>query len=197
MTNSEVEQKAQEVLAKYLTKGNAHKILLDIVDAEGIKFREIASANEKFVGALTKANNGQLYIIINSIDNIGRKNFTIAHELGHHFLEHPLQSNSFYCLDDAIAEEGQAPSPEEHEANHFASCLLMPEEKVTKAFLGMLANSRKIAAKDFLEVKNDHTFSVWRGICAELTKRYGVSEAALRYRLQKLGLTSFQFDKQN
>lgn len=195
MTNNEVEEKAQEVLAKYLTKGNAHKVLLDIVAAEGIKFRKIVSANEKFVGALTKANNGQLYIIVNSIENIGRKNFTIAHELGHHFLEHPLQSNSFYCLNDAIAEDGQAPSHEEHEANHFASCLLMPEEKLRNAFLAMLANSRKARINDFLEVKNDHTFSIWRGICADLTKRYGVSEAALRYRLLKLGMASFHFNK--
>ena len=72
---------------------------------------------------------------------------------------------------------------------------LWPEEKVTKAFLSMLANSKKATVKDFLEVKNDHTFSVWRGICAELTKRYGVSEAALRYRLQKLGVASFHFDR--
>lgn len=196
MTNSEVEQKVQEVLAKYLTKrGNAHKILPNIMEEEEIKFREISSANQKFVGALTKANSGQWYIIINTIENIGRRNFTIAHELGHYFLEHQLQSNSFYCSDDTISEESQTTSPLEHEANHFASCLLMPTEKVRNAFLSMLADSRKARVKDFLEVTSDNTFSIWRGICADLTKRYGVSEAALRYRLLKLGMASFHFDK--
>lgn len=194
MTNSEVEQKAQEVLAKYLPKrGNAHKILPTIMEVEQIEFREITSANQKFVGALTRANSGQWYIIINTIENIGRRNFTIAHELGHYFLEHQLQSNSFYCSDDAIAEESQTKSPIEHEANHFASCLLMPEEKLRNAFLALLANSRKAKVTDFLEVKNNYTFSIWRGICAELTKRYGVSEAALRYRLQEIGAASFHF----
>lgn len=195
MTNSEVEQKAQDTLAKCLPKrGNAHKILPRIMEEEKIKFREISSANIKFVGALTKANSGQWYIIINTIENVGRRNFTIAHELGHFFLEHQLQSNSFYCSDDAIAEESQSTSPIEHEANHFASCFLMPGEKVRNAFLSILANSRKAKVKDFLEVKNNYTFSIWRGICAELTKRYGVSEAALRFRLQKLGVASFHFD---
>lgn len=193
MTNSEVEQKAQEVLAKYLTKrGNAYKILPTIMEEEQIKFREIVSTNQKFVGALTKANSGQWYIIINTIENIGRRNFTIAHELGHYFLEHLLQGNSFYCSDDAIAEESQTTSPIEHEANHFASCLLMPEEKVRNAFGAMLANSRKATSKDFLCV-NAQTFNIWRGICTDLTKRYGVSESALRYRLQQLGVASFHF----
>lgn len=193
MTNSEVEQKAQDILAKYLPKrGNAHKILPKIMAEEKIKFREISSANNKFVGALTKANSGQWYIVLNFIENIGRRNFTIAHELGHYFLAHQLQSNSFYCSDDAIAEESQAASATEHEANHFASCLLMPEEKVRNAFEAMLANSRKATSKDFLRV-NAQTFSIWRGICTDLTKRYGVSESALRYRLQQLGMASFHF----
>lgn len=194
MTNSEVEQKAQDVLAQYLPKrGNAHKILPAIMEEEQIKFREIISSNQKFVGALTKANSGQWYIILNTIENTGRRNFTIAHELGHYFLEHQLQSNSFYCSDDAITEESQSANPIEQEANQFASCLLMPEEKLRNAFLAMLANSRKARVKDFLEVKNDYTFSIWRGICADLMKRYGVSEAALRYRLQGLGVASFHF----
>lgn len=194
MTNSEIEQRVNEVLGKYLKKGNSYKILFDIMEAEGIKFREVPSENSGFAGALTKGNSGQCYIMVNQgVNNPGRRNFTIAHELGHYFLSHQLHSNAFYCSDDAISEENQAVDAMEREANYFADCFLMPEQKVKSAFLGMLANSRKAKIKDYLYVKNDYTFSIWCGIRESLTNRYGVSEAALRYRFRQLGLAQFEF----
>lgn len=197
MTNREIEEKAAQVYAKYVPNGNSHKQLASIIEAEKIKLREVPSENVAFVGALTSGNNGQLYIMVNqSIDNPGRRNFTIAHELGHYFLSHRLQSNSFYCCEDEIVEESQAIAPMEKEANYFADCLLMPESKVKSAFLSMLKNSRKAKIKDFLHVKNDYTFSIWCGIRQSLMKRYGVSEAALRYRLRQLELARFDFDRE-
>lgn len=194
MTNREVEQVADAVLKQYVQRGNSYKQLLNIMQAEGVKFREVPSENAAFVGALTCGNSGQRYIMVNQgIKNIGRRNFTIAHELGHYFLKHQLKSNSFYCREDEITEESQAPNGVEHEANHFASCFLMPEQTIKSAFLSMLINSRKAKIKDFLYVKNDYTFSIWRGIRESLMKRYGVSEAALRYRLKELKLAKFEF----
>lgn len=194
-TNNGIAHIANEVLTKYVKRGGVYKVFQEIMKAEGIKFREVPSANSAFVGALTKAKNGQTYIMINgAIDNEGRKHFTIAHELGHYFLLHQLKQNAFYCSKNEIVEEGFWKDPIEQEANHFASCLLMPEEKVRNAFLAMLATSRKAKVKDYLCVKNDWSFSVWCGIRDELTKRYGVSEAALRYRLQQLKLAKFEFE---
>lgn len=194
MTNREIEQVANEVLTKYLKKGGSHKILNEIMAAETIKFRELNSVNDDFVGVLTKGSNGQAYIMVNSsIGNNGRKHFTIAHELGHHFLQHQLTQNSFYCFNNEIVEEGVWQNPIEQEANHFATCLLMPEEKVKSAFTCMLQNSRKAKIKDYLHVKNDYTFSIWCGMRDSLMKRYGVSEAAIRYRLQQLNLAKFEF----
>jgi len=196
MTNNEVEQVAATAFEQYVRSGNSHKQLSNIIQAEGIKFREVPSENSAFVGALTRGNSGQLYIMVNQvIDNQGRRHFTIAHELGHYFLKHQLQSNSFYCCEDAIAEETQVTNSIEHEANHFASCFLMPEQKIKSAFLSMLSNSQKAKIKDFLYVKNDYTFSVWCGIRESLMKRYGISEAALRYRLTELKLAKFEFSR--
>lgn len=194
MTNREVELCAEEVLARYLTRGNSHRILQEIMASEGIKYREIPCHSDDFVGAFTRANNGQRYIMVNqAIENQGRRNFTQAHELGHHFLGHALHSASFFCSDQSISEESQSADWIEHEANHFASCLLMPEQKIKSAFLRMLQNSRKAKIKDFLYVKNNYTFGIWCGIREDLMKRYGVSEAALRYRLKQLGLARFEF----
>ncbi len=192
MTSNEIQLKVNKVLSKYLVKGNCHKILQDIIKAENIKFREVNSKNNSFVGSFTKAVNSQKYIMINSnIDNFGRKNFIIAHELGHYFLNHSLIQNDFYCIDNEILEDGSSTSEIEKEANYFATCLLMPEEKITNAFKALLSNSKKTYNNDFLLVKKSN-YSVWRGICDTLTKRYGVSEAALRYRLKSLNLANFK-----
>ncbi len=194
MENRAIEQTANSVLTRYVKRGGVHKVFNEIMATEKIKYRKLSSDNSYFVGALTKYTNGQLYILVNSsIDNDGRTNFTIAHELGHYFLSHQLTQNSFYCLNEEIVEEGIWQNPIEQEANYFASCLLMPEEKTRNAFLAMLSNSRKAKIKDFLHVKNDWTFGIWCGIRDDLMKRYGVSEAALRYRLQQLGLAKFEF----
>lgn len=192
-TNEEIEHIAGEVLAKYVKRGGSYKAFGEVMNCEGIKFKEVATGTDEFIGALTKSNNGQVYIMVNSaIDNIGRKNFTIAHELGHYFLSHQLKQNNFYCSEKVIVEEGSWNDPIEQEANYFASCFLMPEQKVKTAFLSMLANSRKTNIKDFLLVTKD-TYKVWAGIKDELTKRYGVSEAALRFRLKGLGVAEFEF----
>lgn len=193
-TNKEIEQIAEDILAHYLKKGGSYKLFDQILNDKSIKFRELSTDNPAFIGALTKGNNGQTYIMVNkSIDNSGRKNFTIAHELGHYFLSHSLKQGSFFCQNKQIVEEGVFNDPIEQEANHFASCFLMPEDKIKSAFLFILKNSRKAKRKDFLLVTNDYSFGIWKGIKEDLTKRYGVSEAALRFRLQQLNLAKFDF----
>lgn len=194
-TNSEIEHIVNDVLTKYQKKGGSYKLFNDIMLEEKIVFKEINSANNDFVGALTKGLNGQQnYIFVNSsIDNVGRKHFTIAHELGHYFLLHQLKDNAIFCSNTDIVEEGGQNDPIEREANYFSSCFLMPAEKIKPAFLGMLERSKKAKIKDFLYVKNDYTFGIWTPIKDELTKRYGVSEAALRFRLQQLKLAKFEF----
>lgn len=196
-TNSEIENIVNGVLIKYQKRGGSYKLFEDIMLEEGIIFKEINSSNKDFVGALTKGNSSEKsYIFINrNIDNAGRRHFTIAHELGHYFLSHHLKDNSIFCSNTDIAEEGSQIDPIEREANYFASCFLMPEEKVKVAFLSILENRSRQRIKDFLLVKNDYTFGIWVLIRDELTKRYGVSEAALRYRLQYLRLTRFEFGR--
>ena len=191
MTNNQIENIVNEVLQKYVVKGGAHKQFQKIIKMEKIKFKEVNSANYNFVGAFTKGNNNQLYSMVNkNIGNEGRRNFTIAHELGHYFLKHRLKINAFYCFDNEILEDNTLQDNIENEANYFATCLLMPEDKITKAFKAMLCNSKKVYNNEYLEVTN-RNYGVWKKISTDLIKRYGVSEQALRYRLKRLGLASF------
>lgn len=194
-TNIEIETTANSILSKYVKKGGVYKVFQEIMHSEKIKYKEVKSENTDFVGALTKIKD-QAYIFVNKdIDNIGRKHFTIAHELGHYFLLHNLHNNLGFCTNNDIVEEEYQENTIEREANYFASCFLMPEEKVKSAFLIILENRSRKKIKDFLLVKNDYTFGIWLLIRDELTKRYGVSEAALRYRLQYLKLARFEFGK--
>ena len=193
MTNNEIEQTSMEILNKYNKRGGSHEQLFNIIQEEGIKFKEIASSNAKFIGALTFGNNKQTYIMINKgIENIGRRNFTIAHELGHYFLNHKLHTSSFLCQEDHIVEGSDVSNRIEQEANYFASCFLMPKQIIKGAFLAMIRHSKKINIKNFLIV-NKANFGVWCGIRDCFMKRYGVSEAALRYRLIGLQLARFDF----
>lgn len=194
MRNDEILNIVSSVLDKYHNKGATYKLFDEIMFREGIKFKEIEENQDDFLGALVKTNSNQNCIIINkNIDNVGRKHFTIAHELGHYFLNHQLNNAFLFCSKSDVLEGGYQSDPIEREANYFASCFLMPEDKIKPAFLTLLKNRTRKRIKDFLLVKNDYTYGIWKPIRDELTKRYGVSEAALRYRLQQLKVVRFEF----
>ncbi len=193
MTRSNIELIANQVLNKYVSRGGAYKQFDKICQGENIKYREIDADKSKFAGVFTKAPNEQKYIMINSnIDNVGRKNFTIAHELGHYFLGHQL--NSKMHVDKDVNEACSSKDPIEYEADYFATCLLMPEEKITSAVKSILYRMNKSNSNKSLVINGDN-YRTWAIISSELTKRYGVSETALRYRLMSLGLAKFT-DKQ-
>lgn len=113
---------------------------------------------------MTIFDNGKFYIHLNidrrNTPNSDRGRFTLAHELGHYFIDnhriglkkgmlepHPSQTNQkqFYAI--------------ERDADYFASCLLMPEERFRKDI-----RNRKfgIDVIDFLRTE----FKVSRTACA-------------------------------
>lgn len=87
-------------------------------------------------------------ILINThISNPGRINFTFAHELGHHFLQHAPTYTSdgqrgFRCTVEDVQNGGR---PKEVEANRFASALLMPEDQFHLAMVGSALDYTLIA----------------------------------------------------
>lgn len=82
---------------------------------------EVFSVDSDFEGVLIKS--GQWKLLYNqNIKNIGRKNFTIAHELGHYLFHRHLQ-DQFNCGNKELYD---SKIELETEANTFASYLLMP-----------------------------------------------------------------------
>lgn len=134
-----------------------HKILKEL----NITYKESALPNDTS-GILERINSekDEYIIIVNKNHPPARKNFTIAHELGHYCL-HRNQKNKF---EDHTFFRNKNSSTEESQANIFAAELLMPEE-------------------EFLNVIN-------RGVdtITELSEEFSVSTLAVRVRAQQLGL---------
>ena len=87
----------------------------------GIAISEIAL--DGIDGCLMRCGKKGKIIVNASVPQEGRKNFTIAHELGHWHLHPHLNQNWLCSADDIGGYKGSAP---ELEANAFASELLMP-----------------------------------------------------------------------
>jgi len=116
--------------------------ILAIEKAEDIILTDIAMARGVFVfegylkGAdarLVRKGNKGIIRVNNSIHNVGRKRFSIAHELGHWELHASLSQLDLYT--ETKFEEYKS-NPIEQEADIFASELLMP----TKLFRPLCAD---------------------------------------------------------
>lgn len=97
----------------------------------------------------------------NSDEPIVRQRFTVAHELGHHVLGHADAPR-----DEPAAFGASVASPDEREANQFAAALLMPANAVR-----LLVEGGRYGSID------------------EIAKEFGVSRAAMIYRIKNLGLS--------
>lgn len=184
-----IESAASAIYAKHVKRGSPAKMLPKIIAAEGIKLREV-DGNDKFLGALVKSSKDVLYISVNkNIDNTGRKNFTLAHELGHYALQHYLHTASFICGEAEIMEAGEAVSDQEKEANYFASCFLLPKSRVTSEFTNWYIWHKGSNSKVYLYI-NPHgkSYADWKAVSSQLTKKFDVSATALKIRLVELGL---------
>jgi Zn-dependent peptidase ImmA (M78 family) len=113
---------------------------------------------------------GIAVIGVNSLHHRNRQRFTLAHELGHiqlhrQRLEEEVHLDRGSLRRDSLASQGT--DPDEIEANVFASELLMPKP-ILDAILG----------GKLIDLEDDEAIDV-------LARRFRVSSAAMRYRLQR------------
>ncbi|MDO7084888.1 ImmA/IrrE family metallo-endopeptidase [Pseudocolwellia sp. AS88] len=125
-----------------------------------------------------------------------RVRFTIAHELGHFFLEHSQFMVEESCYDShLVSEERKDLSiPDimrmEWQANQFASCLLLPKKTFIKAFEAE-AKRRGIINKGFGPLfvdgqKCNVTSMIF--ITSHLMKKFMVSKTVVIIRMKQLGI---------
>lgn len=116
------------------------------------------------------------HIIVNTLHSNNRKNFTIAHELGHLFLHHKegedklfIDKRTYHRASKQIIGTSYT---EEREANIFASCLLMPKAQI-KSYI--------------VENFNEWATGLDEYDISKLAQDFSVSEQAMMIRLKKLG----------
>lgn len=116
---------------------------------------------------------------------IGRKNFTIAHELAHQLLSQHFPSvynnkDQHYCFNRKVVKK-EVSNWYEWQADTLAAALLLPEEAIEEAmFLFGLGTKIKVLSKKYSEYKYDR-------FC-EMAEFLGVSKTTLAYRMEYLGL---------
>ena len=70
----------------------------------------------------------------------GRRNFTLAHELGHYLLHRQLHPQGLQCTNRNMADWDEARNKIEGEANTFASNLLMPLDDFREQIKGRIVD---------------------------------------------------------
>lgn len=124
---------------------------------------------------------------------IHSKRYSKSHELGHGILHSHLNVVAFGESDQTLSSDALASSHEqkwlEHQANHFAACLLMPETVVgyLYGFYCQRRFGRNVFRRIFLgsqQCQQDDFYSIVR----PMAKQMNVSIGALKWRLVNLDL---------
>ena len=145
-----------------------------LANRNGIKVHNAKFSDESLSGLISKRGEN-VTMLVNQSDPPRRKRFTIAHELGHHFLHLLSEQDGEFADTDAElkidlyrdsenSSEATENRAQETEANQFAAALLMPAELVANAY------------KD-------------TPIVTELAELFNVSDVSMAIRLEQLGLS--------
>lgn len=156
--NKELEEFAQEILVK----NDMYKIPVDLISLANILNIEVyeQELENKISGAIRYSKEDKRYtILLNKKDNNNRKRFTLAHELGHFFLDKELLESDEIHIDILY----RCSDEKEKEIDYFAGALLMP--------------------KRLIEIMYEDNPSI-----SELAEIFEVSESAMTVRLDILGL---------
>src|SRR4051812_17839691 len=127
----DIEKRANEVLRQH----GLETIPVDpvvLANQLGIKVFNAKFSDDSLVGMIAKRG-ADVTLLVNQSDPPARKRFTIAHELGHHFL-HLMEDGEFVdgeanLFRQGVPEDEGKLSPDhrrEIQANMFAAALLMP-----------------------------------------------------------------------
>lgn len=145
--------------------------MIKLLESKGVRVFSLAE-NNRNVDAFSCWRDAVPYVFLNTFKSTEHSRFDAAHELGHLVLHKhggPQQGDG-----DPDREDGgiQNVRLAEAEANRFASCFLMPTQDIASRVRGVTGLDELVRAK----------------------KRWGVSVAALAYRLNKMSrLTEWQY----
>ncbi len=118
--------RARELLDEYCIKEPSDLNVREIANGENLMIEE--EETKGHAGRIFIDKEGGLITIDRKIREEGRKNFTIAHEVGHYCIE---KEREYFCKHEDFHIFGRT-TDIEREANIFAAELLMPEDWIKK-----------------------------------------------------------------
>lgn len=155
------------------------ELIGDIMKRRGIIFEDRDEDDDEFCGVYIEIEKAKI-IFVNANLYPPRKNFTIAHELGHHFLAHPLQDGAIICNTSVILGNDK---PEiEKEADYFAACLLMPQNLMKQKKREFDENCHSGVDSLHNTGQQEQTDALIKYLC----QFFQVSKEAMGYRLEAL-----------
>ncbi|AWC31850.1 MULTISPECIES: spr1629 family repressor/antitoxin [Bacillus] len=158
-------EKAASIAREFLNIGNKSNInLLFMLEKKGAFIFEKAIGEKIDAYSLWSEDERPFIMLGNLKKSAARRNFDLAHELGHLLLHYKVE---FSLLDNKSHREY------EQEANLFAGAFLLPEKEFTEDFSMLI----KMSSPDSY---------------IDLKKKWVVSIQAMAYRAHSLGLLDYQ-----
>jgi len=191
-TNGEV---SLDIVCSFLSDKRGLHVQFVVADAEETRNNEILGKIRFSPLQITVFRNDQL--------TEERKRFTLAHELGHLFLGHSKYMAGEYCetkdfeLDNPADLGVKDIMRMEWQANHFASCLLLPKSPFLADFYSIVEDI-KLRNRGFGVIYLDNqriNIVTYRRVTDVLMRKYKVSRTVAKIRLKKFGLLHDASDK--
>lgn len=135
--------KVADAVRSYYSISTPIEDMVEVVTRIGGRIEEKLNFDSYYDGTIIKDGMDSFCIAISPIQNAQRKNFTIAHELGHLFLHMGYKTNQYvWNNQDQKVYRRFGMSEQEYQANEFAAALLMPKDDY-KNEVSKLWNSEK------------------------------------------------------
>ena len=185
-----IKQKANELYGrcKYVTNDIAGETLAKLYPDVKIKFDDLSA------GILGTFSFDEKVITISNviIDDEHRRNFTLAHEIGHLCLHEPFMrghAKKFvdYSMDKMKLLQDDLIKRMEQHANKFASFLLMPQGKLEAEVNRLLELTGNRTGRFYLDNQMCNIKEV-DGVLKSLSQTFNVSKEAMKIRLIKEGM---------
>lgn len=187
----------------YLTFSDIEDKVCSFRDAYGILVNDTIDITLQKCNLTLRYNNlpeimlGKLQINDNSIyvnnslkTNLKRRNFTIAHEIGHWYLHSQLLKDSIESYGDTLETTGFMDKTEQRleiQANYFASIFLIPKEIIQNE-LGEILEKYDIRRLPIYVDTQKCNISNYHIIVGEFAQRHNLSKKVVAYRLMDLKL---------
>ena len=187
----DIEAKANDILLAYNITDCPAKYLHEVAKQQGIGYNESDKFSNETDGFYIVKGQKKAIIVKKTVTPFERKNYTIAHELGHHFIGHCFHGGTMECKITESAQYDNTALKEyerkEREANIFASNFLMPKKLVEPVVQQALVSSDRVHIGFFYLDKQSCNIRDWQICCSFMQSSFRTSKTAIKWRLYNLG----------